>query len=1457
MNFIKKKIKGSKKAITSDDDDLDPNLFHVPQVSEGAPEGWVPYDQRIDEESEEWQAFRQLTQRVTDTLQKTQQNLSKIVASSAVDEDGKDIKPVTTATTDQEVITDVTARPDRPPPRPPPPVRPPPPQPSQSTTATGPDFDLQLDFGFGPPVPRPTGTVPSILLTSGSLFLDDDETVASDEDDPFDTSFVSEVSVGKAVSPLDVDGFDVTVDDEDDPFVIKESILSAMDPFDSLLATGRAKSPNPFLADDRALELSSSNPFSDTVAADDDSFFVDRPVPNPFAAEVTQASDLLEMDFATPPTAASASVSVSAPRSDDIADLFGATPPTANPFTAPFAQPSAAAAIGDLFTLDPLDVLAPPLSSQTMAAFDSSANVVAAADATSDPFASVLGTEPTDVPDLFGFGAAPPKDSLTGFEPATVVDPFSEVTATPPKRDSYDAAAVFDSDFTPPTRPPPPAPKKADPEPAKKGPPRPPPPARPPPPTVVTAVAAAKTDVASPWDEAFGVEVKIETTTVPPPPPLRPPSVTKTDVTGPWEDAFGMELKSEATTAPPSVAARDPFDVFEAAGPEDAVPPPPALKPTAAVTSDLFGLDLLTDSTVDDKVEFEPIPAMVAKSISSNVAFDAFGSIDAPSLEPVKAAPLQPVSAIDLFSAMDSTAERKPVTSSDLPRPPSVEGLDAFGTTATDVDVVKPPQLPTTALDLMGGDVDLLAPSDDAAPFTDADTAFDVFEAKFQSAQGQSASDAFDPFTDAVVAGGSSMATAEMGFGAADEFDPFLAMKEPPAAPKPSPARFAPQSQAATDVAPQSATAASPDSDSDDSGPDFSVFIRPKMRDKDDVGGGLLHLGPIPALAPPPKSPLRSPTHAASPRFNPFDKDPGSAEDAHDVEAVPDDVEEEEEPTPQAPPPHDLPVTVEAESTRKSESAAATGESQESPGSPLFEADDTEPLEDFYPASEVAVEGWELLLRQPSKKKLTSQRFWKKVWVTVTEHGVVQLHHRREDRDPFQELPLQACYSLSEVGAQQYDAYGKIFTVKLQYVFYRERVGVRPGQISKVAQGQLAKLGLPLEHAPQVSQLLKIGSQHYTELRAFVRLLEDALFRLTVHRDRALAYKTEEVQVTVVDELRADVAASGVVRQQLARVRVFFLAFITSMPDVEIGLNDLCKQGKEVVGRHDIIPVVTEEWIRLEKCEFHSCVLVDEFDKHRNIKCHPPDACFFELMRFRIRPPRNRELPLQVKTTMSVIGNRVEIRADVLVPGCISRKHGQIPCEDVAIRFPLPECWIYLFRVEKHFRYGSVKSASRKPGKIKGLERFMGGGLSVEPSLIEVSTGQAKYEHHHRAIVWRIPRLPKDGQGAYTTQLFLCRMELTSYDQIPEEFDRYVYAEFTMPATTVSHTTVRSVSVTNPNPPEKYVKYLARHEYRIEMEHVNVASECEYIAAATAVSSAAGSSSTTTGGSDGSPVPSQ
>ncbi|CAO1406835.1 unnamed protein product [Diamesa hyperborea] len=622
--------------------------------------------------------------------------------------------------------------------------------------------------------------------------------------------------------------------------------------------------------------------------------------------------------------------------------------------------------------------------------------------------------------------------------------------------------------------------------------------------------------------------------------------------------------------------------------------------------------------------------------------------------------------------------------------------------------------------------------------------------------------------------------------------------------------------------------------------PGSTPFDRKDSDDDDDLPGKELHvvIRPIdngagfgmatPALGPPPrKSPYSGSVYSgdSSPRVNPFDSS----------------YQEAEEP-------------IKTPERRDSQDS--------SPPTPLFDEDCSQPLEDF-PRIFYVGEGWEMQLRQPNKKKITGQRFWKKIWVRLVFQGdnpVVQLMNSVTDKEPFQELPLQACYSVSDIAAQQFDNFGKIFTLKLQYVFYKERPGVRPGQVTKAERlttklsgfvkyaidgdyqgckefgSDLKKLGLPVEHAPQMSQLFKLGSMNYEDLKQFSMCIEEALFKLNVHRDRALTYKMEEVQLTAVDELYVEQSYEGSIIKQIARVRLFFLGFLSGMPDIELGVNDLWRQGKEVVGRHDIIPVVTEEWIRLEGVEFHACVQQDEYERTRTIKFKPPDACYIELMRFRIRPPKNRELPLQLKATWIVTGNKVRLQADVLVPGFASRKLGQIPCEDVSIRFPIPECWIYLFRVEKHFRYGSVKSTHRRTGKIKGIERFLGTVETLQESLIEVTSGQAKYEHHHRAIVWRCPRLPKEGQGAYTTHQMVCRLALTSYDQVPEQLAPFAFVEFTMPATQASHTTVRSVSVQESDsdePPEKYVRYLARHEYKVGIEHTFGESQNAYLAATT------------------------
>lgn len=64
-------------------------------------------------------------------------------------------------------------------------------------------------------------------------------------------------------------------------------------------------------------------------------------------------------------------------------------------------------------------------------------------------------------------------------------------------------------------------------------------------------------------------------------------------------------------------------------------------------------------------------------------------------------------------------------------------------------------------------------------------------------------------------------------------------------------------------------------------------------------------------------------------------------------------------------------------------------------------------------------------------------------------------------------------------------------------------------------------------------------------MKTFSMAIEEALFRLSAHRDRALQYKMEEVQISVVDETYVEQNADGHVEKQIARVRLFFLGFLS------------------------------------------------------------------------------------------------------------------------------------------------------------------------------------------------------------------------------------------------------------------------------------------------------------------------
>lgn len=80
---------------------------------------------------------------------------------------------------------------------------------------------------------------------------------------------------------------------------------------------------------------------------------------------------------------------------------------------------------------------------------------------------------------------------------------------------------------------------------------------------------------------------------------------------------------------------------------------------------------------------------------------------------------------------------------------------------------------------------------------------------------------------------------------------------------------------------------------------------------------------------------------------------------------------------------------------------------------------------------------------------------------------------------------------------------------------------------------------------------------------------------------------------------------------------------------------------------------------------------------------------------------------------LCIVELQIEIRIEVMAAPQIQKTKGgrvtrnQIPCEDIQIRFPVPEAWIYLFREERNWGVGSVHAKVRRPGKVKVLDTFI------------------------------------------------------------------------------------------------------------------------------------------------------
>ncbi|XP_061854800.1 stonin-2 [Colius striatus] len=449
-------------------------------------------------------------------------------------------------------------------------------------------------------------------------------------------------------------------------------------------------------------------------------------------------------------------------------------------------------------------------------------------------------------------------------------------------------------------------------------------------------------------------------------------------------------------------------------------------------------------------------------------------------------------------------------------------------------------------------------------------------------------------------------------------------------------------------------------------------------------------------------------------------------------------------------------------------------------------------------------EGWPMMLRIPEKKNIMSSRHWGPIYVKLTDSGYIQLFYEKGLEKPFREFKLEINHEISERKLQNYDENGRIHSVRLDRTTYKEKKKYQP----KPA----------IAHTAEREQIIKLGTTDYKDFLSFINAVQDTLMNLPASTDLStvgLNYQEEEITVDVRDEFHGILAkGDGVILQHSVLTHIYVLSFLSGLAECRLGLNDILIKGNEIVARQDIMPTTTTKWIKLYGCQFHSCVDEDMFNNSRIILFNPLDACRFELMRFRT-VFAEKTLPFTLRTAASINGAEVEVQSWLMMSTGFSSNRDpltQVPCENIMIRYPVPNEWV------KNFRRESVLGEKSLKAKVNKGATFASTSLSGSEPVMRVTLGTAKYEHAFNSIVWRINRLPDKNSASGHPHCFFCHLELGSDREVPSSFVRYVDVEFDMPTTSASKAAVRSISVEDKTDVRKWINYSAHYSYKVEIE---------------------------------------
>lgn len=445
---------------------------------------------------------------------------------------------------------------------------------------------------------------------------------------------------------------------------------------------------------------------------------------------------------------------------------------------------------------------------------------------------------------------------------------------------------------------------------------------------------------------------------------------------------------------------------------------------------------------------------------------------------------------------------------------------------------------------------------------------------------------------------------------------------------------------------------------------------------------------------------------------------------------------------------------------------------------------------------------WRFWYRYPDKKK----RFGSRKWIPVTVHlenEILKVNSLNGNSPEIKkEIPLHPFYNFTVPRLHKGNKDGRVHSIKLQYVKYKEKRRVKP------------RVGM--EHVSIYTPVLKLSCRDVIMLREFISRIDGVIKYMPTHRDKGISYNHEEIFIDSDDQCSYLISTDGTILKYNTTVQLRLRCFVTGNPQLKLFLNDInnreiLSRTKEALARESCNKLPSS-WIAPELYEYNPCVHMNKSMEEGGVIFTPPDGCSFELLRFRLR--KRNPLPIMAKSSLEVLSlNSVYLRAEVRVNG--DAKNIRHKRNNVIFYIPVPSSWSKLF-IKSRFagrtsRYLSAKAPlkSNQPGRATNTR-----------ATFEVSAGVACYEAAYGAIIWELGTLPiiRDGLPADVTHTFCCSIELPFPLHIRDDFQPYSYLEYNIKQQMASNVSVEEILLSDGRVPEKWVCYRSNYMYRIEMK---------------------------------------